>query len=163
VLARHQVLVERLMHVPEDRDTRHNGFVAVLSASMRILDRYIVREVLWPSALGLLITTFLFIIPVSHAAHGIGIERSESDAPNHTCRDLATCAPPQLVAGHLYWTNEMTFPSGSRTWKSRPPHACLTSRWAKSRRRASYSWKSAFTFATSIVVRISDLVQRLGS
>ena len=31
---------------------------------MRILDRYVVREVLWPFGIGLLITTFLFIIPV---------------------------------------------------------------------------------------------------
>jgi LPS export ABC transporter permease LptG/LPS export ABC transporter permease LptF len=31
---------------------------------MRILDRYVIREVLWPSAIGLVITTFLFIIPV---------------------------------------------------------------------------------------------------
>lgn len=31
---------------------------------MRILDRYVIREVLWPFGIGLLITTFLFIIPV---------------------------------------------------------------------------------------------------
>src|SRR5262245_44600780 len=59
-----------------------------------------------------------------------------------------------FACGALFWTNEMTFPSGSRTQKSRPPHACLTSRWAKSTRRASYSWKSAFTFVTPIVATI---------
>jgi LPS export ABC transporter permease LptG/LPS export ABC transporter permease LptF len=31
---------------------------------MRILDRYVIREVLWPLAIALVITTFLFIIPV---------------------------------------------------------------------------------------------------
>jgi LPS export ABC transporter permease LptG/LPS export ABC transporter permease LptF len=64
VLAGRQILVERLMHVPEDRDTRHNGPAAVDLRVMRILDRYVIREVLWPFAIGLVITTFLFIIPV---------------------------------------------------------------------------------------------------
>ncbi len=31
---------------------------------MRILDRYVIREVIWPAAIGLVVTTFLFIIPV---------------------------------------------------------------------------------------------------
>ena len=31
---------------------------------MRILDRYVVREIVWPFGIGLVITTFLFIIPV---------------------------------------------------------------------------------------------------
>src|SRR5262249_41925768 len=58
VLAGHQVLVERLVHVPQDRDPRHNE-----CTSMRIIDRYVIRQVLWPLVIGLLIFTFILIIP----------------------------------------------------------------------------------------------------
>ena len=57
VLPREQVLVERLMHVPQDGDARHNG------STVRILDRYVIREVLLPLGIALLVFTFILIIP----------------------------------------------------------------------------------------------------
>src|SRR5688500_12314881 len=59
VLAGQQVLVQRLMHVPQQRHARHNG----RTPPMSIIDRYVVRQVLMPFLLGLLIFTFIFIIP----------------------------------------------------------------------------------------------------
>ena len=43
-----QVLVERLMHVPEERDAGHNESDPL----MRIIDRYVIRQVLMPFLLG---------------------------------------------------------------------------------------------------------------
>ena len=37
--------------------------VARGSAGMRIIDRYVIREVLWPFVIGLFVFTFIFIIP----------------------------------------------------------------------------------------------------
>ena len=59
VLPCEQVLVERLMHVPQERNARHNG----LDPLMSIIDRYVIRQVLMPFLLGLLVFTFIFIIP----------------------------------------------------------------------------------------------------
>src|SRR6185503_18443297 len=59
VLPGQQVLVQRLMHVPQQRNARHNG----RTPTMSIIDRYVIRQVLMPFLLGLLIFTFIFIIP----------------------------------------------------------------------------------------------------
>jgi LPS export ABC transporter permease LptG/LPS export ABC transporter permease LptF len=59
VLTGEQVLVERLMHVPQQRNARHNGS----NQYMSLIDRYVMRQVLLPFLLGLLVFTFIFIIP----------------------------------------------------------------------------------------------------
>ncbi len=49
----------------------------------------------------------------------------------------------QGMAAGRYWTKEITFPSGSRTWKSVPPQACLTRFCANSTPRVPNSSNSA--------------------
>ena len=60
VLAGRQVLVERLVHVPQQRDARHNGYA---SSCDGFIDRYVIREVLLPFFIALLVFTFILIIP----------------------------------------------------------------------------------------------------
>jgi LPS export ABC transporter permease LptG/LPS export ABC transporter permease LptF len=57
VFAGHQVLIERLVHVPQQRDAGHNEI------ALTIVDRYVIRQVLMPFVLGVLVLTFLLIIP----------------------------------------------------------------------------------------------------
>ena len=62
VLARHEVLVVRLVHVPEERDAGH-GASLVSQDMFRILDRYLVREIVLPFFLGAAVLTFILEIP----------------------------------------------------------------------------------------------------
>jgi LPS export ABC transporter permease LptG/LPS export ABC transporter permease LptF len=64
VFTRRQVLVEGLVHVPQKGYARHNDVPAGDGPDeMRIIDRYVIRQVLWPSGIGLLVFTFILIIP----------------------------------------------------------------------------------------------------
>lgn len=57
VLAGDQVLIERLVHVPQQCNAGHNV------GGVSILDRYVIRQVLTPFAFALLVFTFVVIIP----------------------------------------------------------------------------------------------------
>jgi LPS export ABC transporter permease LptG/LPS export ABC transporter permease LptF len=61
VLAGGEVLIKGLMHVPQKRDASHNG--RGKRAKVRIIDRYVIRQVLLPFVIGLLVFTFIIIIP----------------------------------------------------------------------------------------------------
>jgi LPS export ABC transporter permease LptG/LPS export ABC transporter permease LptF len=51
------------MHVPEDRKAGHNADNLENRGDVRILDRYVIRQLIVPFGLGLLVFTFLIIIP----------------------------------------------------------------------------------------------------
>ena len=71
VLACDQILVKGLVHVPEDCDLRHRctlsagraGTAALPIHMFRILDRYVIREVLLPMGLSLVLLTFVVTVP----------------------------------------------------------------------------------------------------
>ena len=61
VLAGREVLVIGLMHVPEQGES--SPWAIIERERMRILDRYIIREILLPFVIALVVLTFVLIIP----------------------------------------------------------------------------------------------------
>ena len=56
----HEVFVKGLVHVPEDRDLGHRVYS---NRCVKILDRYVIREVVLPLLISLVVLTFVLMIP----------------------------------------------------------------------------------------------------
>ena len=59
---------------------------------MRIIDRYVIREVLWPFVIGLLVFTFMLIIPFLIEYAESFISKGVADA-RRRCASWRRCCP----------------------------------------------------------------------
>src|SRR5689334_9782403 len=79
----------------------------IMKSRMRIIDRYVIREVLWPFVLGLLVFTFMLIIPLlieyaeSFISKGVAIPVVLRAMATLLPQALALTIPMSLLLGLL--------------------------------------------------------------
>ena len=128
VLARREIFVVRLVHVPEDGDVGHVCIVGCVISSkrfrmLRILDRYVLREVIAPFLLALLLLTFALEIPPI-------IDRAKRSSPKGASWGIvARVLADAVAAGARHHDPDGAAWSASSSRSAGCPATARSSRW----------------------------------